>query len=243
MSVYLFAQCHPAEKYWNHDVPGICLSGDTMIGFEYFVSSYSAFLDLLLAVFPAPSIMRLNMPLKTRIAVSSALGLGVFASVIQGYKLSILGAAFEYTAGDPTCKSFPHLRQQALLTPSINRPAAVPQHFRPPRGMHSSDRRLIARTRTPSPPREGAHQPDHEPRGGLGRHGDGRICEQPKQAQPARPHPGGTRTRALAGRGAVDLPRLRRPRRSLPPQGLRQLRADPQRGPGELDGEPPERCA
>lgn len=104
MSVYLFIQCNPAEKNWNKDVPGICLPDDTMIDIEYFVSSYSAFLDLFLAVFPAPFIMRLNMPLKTRIAVSSALGLSVFASIVQGYKLSIMGASFELSSEDPTCK-------------------------------------------------------------------------------------------------------------------------------------------
>lgn len=105
MSVFLFIQCSPTEKNWDKTVEGICLPEGTMIGIEYFVSSYSAFLDLFLAVFPAPFIMRLNMPLRTRLAVSGALGLGVFASIIQGYKLSIMGASFEYTDKDPTCKS------------------------------------------------------------------------------------------------------------------------------------------
>ncbi|KAF7520624.1 hypothetical protein G7054_g12708 [Neopestalotiopsis clavispora] len=102
MSVFLFIQCSPTEKNWDKTVDGICLPEGTMIGIEYFVSSYSAFLDLFLAVFPAPFIMRLNMPLRTRLAVSGALGLGVFASIIQGYKLSIMGASFEYTDKDPT---------------------------------------------------------------------------------------------------------------------------------------------
>ncbi|KAI4604325.1 hypothetical protein KJ359_000460 [Pestalotiopsis sp. 9143b] len=102
MSVFLFIQCSPTEKNWDKTVEGICLPDGTMIGIEYFVSSYSAFLDLFLAVFPAPFVMRLNMPLRTRLAVSGALGLGVLASVIQGYKLSIMGASFKYTDEDPT---------------------------------------------------------------------------------------------------------------------------------------------
>jgi hypothetical protein len=48
--------------------------------------------------------MRLNMPLKTRLAVSGALGLGVLASIIQGYKLSIMGESFQLSSEDPTCK-------------------------------------------------------------------------------------------------------------------------------------------
>ncbi|ETS77661.1 hypothetical protein PFICI_09723 [Pestalotiopsis fici W106-1] len=102
MSVFLFIQCSPTEKNWDKSIEGICLPDSTMIGIEYFVSSYSAFLDLFLAIFPAPFIMRLNMPLRTRLAVSGALGLGVFASIIQGYKLSIMGASFKYTDEDPT---------------------------------------------------------------------------------------------------------------------------------------------
>ncbi|KAK9802145.1 putative Integral membrane protein [Seiridium cardinale] len=102
MSVFVFIQCDPAAKNWDTDLPGICLPRGTMIALEYFVSSYSAFLDLFLAVFPAPFIMRLNMPLKTRLAVSGALGLGVFASIIQGYKLSIMGASFQLSQNDPT---------------------------------------------------------------------------------------------------------------------------------------------
>ncbi|KAI0174103.1 hypothetical protein BJ166DRAFT_137557 [Pestalotiopsis sp. NC0098] len=102
MSVFLFIQCSPTAKNWDKTVDGICLPDGTMIGIEYFVSSYSAFLDLFLAVFPAPFVMRLNMPLRTRLAVTGALGLGVLASIIQGYKLSIMGASFKYTDEDPT---------------------------------------------------------------------------------------------------------------------------------------------
>lgn len=153
MSVYLFLQCSPTEKYWDHDVPGICLPDSTMIGIEYFVSSYSAFLDFFLAIFPAPFIMRLNMPLKTRLAVTGALGLGVFASIIQGYKLSIMGASFEYTAEDPSCELQALVEKKnhrQKLTPP-DRSSAIPQHVRGLRGMHSPHRRLVAGARTTDP--------------------------------------------------------------------------------------------
>ncbi|KAI0123714.1 hypothetical protein BJ170DRAFT_92455 [Xylariales sp. AK1849] len=102
MSVFIFVQCNPTAKNWDKDIPGICLPTDVLIGIEYFVSSWSAFLDLFFAVYPVPFVMRLNMPMKTRIAVSSALSLGVFACIIQGYKLSILGPSFVETDKDPT---------------------------------------------------------------------------------------------------------------------------------------------
>ncbi|KAH6656529.1 hypothetical protein BKA67DRAFT_552241 [Truncatella angustata] len=101
-SVFIFIQCNPAEKNWNKDVDGICLPDSTIIAIEYFVSSYSAFLDMFFALFPVPFVMRLNMPLKTRIAVSTALSIGVLAGIVQAYKLSILGTSFKYTTLDPT---------------------------------------------------------------------------------------------------------------------------------------------
>ncbi|KAH8658003.1 hypothetical protein BX600DRAFT_439177 [Xylariales sp. PMI_506] len=104
VSVFAFAQCKPVAKNWDSDLAGSCAPLSTIIGIEYFASTWSAALDLLFALYPAPFIMRLNMPLKTRLAVCAALSLGVLASVIQGYKLSIMGAAFEATGTDPTCK-------------------------------------------------------------------------------------------------------------------------------------------
>ncbi|KAL2022627.1 hypothetical protein VTK56DRAFT_4971 [Thermocarpiscus australiensis] len=46
--------------------------------------------------------MRLNMPLKTRIWVATAMGLSALACVVSIYKLAIFGQIFEILAVDPT---------------------------------------------------------------------------------------------------------------------------------------------
>lgn len=49
--------------------------------------------------------MRLNMPLRSRLAVSFALGLSVLACIVSIYKLAIFGEIFAILEKDPTCKS------------------------------------------------------------------------------------------------------------------------------------------
>lgn len=59
--------------------------------------------------------MRLNMPLKSRIAVSVALGLSVLACIVSIYKLAIFGSVFEILAEDPTCETSPLHPYHSLL--------------------------------------------------------------------------------------------------------------------------------
>lgn len=104
-SVWWYKQCSPVEFGWNKLIPGgKCAPISVMADLGYFTSAYSAFLDIFFALYPIPFIMRLNMPLKSRIAVSVALGLSVLACFISIYKLAIFGSVFEVMETDPTCK-------------------------------------------------------------------------------------------------------------------------------------------
>jgi hypothetical protein len=104
-SIWWFKQCDPVERGWDLTLPGSCAPVSILANLGYFTSAYSAFLDVFFALYPIPFIMRLNMPLKTRIAVATALGLSVLACVVSIYKLAIFGEVFEILAVDPTCKS------------------------------------------------------------------------------------------------------------------------------------------
>ncbi|KAK4107681.1 hypothetical protein N656DRAFT_840245 [Canariomyces notabilis] len=101
-SVWWFKQCDPVERGWDLTLPGSCAPVSILANLGYFTSAYSAFLDVFFALYPIPFIMRLNMPLKTRIAVATALGLSVLACVVSIYKLAIFGQVFEILAVDPT---------------------------------------------------------------------------------------------------------------------------------------------
>jgi hypothetical protein len=105
-SVWWYEQCTPIEHGWDTNVHGTCAAVSIMANLGYFTSAYSAFLDIFFALYPIPSIMRLNMPLKSRVAVSVALGLSSLACVVSIYKLTIFGEIFAILEVDPTCESF-----------------------------------------------------------------------------------------------------------------------------------------
>lgn len=104
-SIWWFKQCSPIAYQWDKSIPGgSCASVNVMINLGYVVSAYSAFLDLLFALYPIPFIMRLNMPLRSRVAVSIALALSGLACFASIYKLAVFGGIFELMDKDPTCK-------------------------------------------------------------------------------------------------------------------------------------------
>ncbi len=106
-SVWWFVQCSPVEYGWNKNIQGTCAPINVLSNLGYFTSAYSAFLDMFFALYPIPFVMRLNMPLKGRIAVAVALSLSILASVVSIFKLAIFGQVFAMLPKDPTCKLVP----------------------------------------------------------------------------------------------------------------------------------------
>ncbi|KAI1095724.1 hypothetical protein F5B19DRAFT_503848 [Rostrohypoxylon terebratum] len=103
VSVWWFKQCDPIEFGWDRRIEGgHCADVNIMINLAYFTSAYSAFLDIFFAFYPIPFIMRLNMPLRNRLGVASALSLSSLAFAASIVKLSALGEAFSISAKDPT---------------------------------------------------------------------------------------------------------------------------------------------
>ncbi|KLU81780.1 hypothetical protein MAPG_00861 [Magnaporthiopsis poae ATCC 64411] len=118
VSVFWFTQCRPIAKQWDSSVDGVCSGTKVFSDLGYFVSAYSAFLDIFFGLYPIPFIMRLNMPLKSRITVSTSLGLGVVACLVSLYKLIIFGEIFQIVAKDPTYP-IPFLNMLGLAEGSI----------------------------------------------------------------------------------------------------------------------------
>ncbi|KAG5982696.1 hypothetical protein E4U54_006350 [Claviceps lovelessii] len=101
-SVWWWMQCQPIERGWDRTIEGTCAPISVMANLGYFTSAYSAFLDIFFALYPIYFIMRLNMALKARIAVSVALGLSLLACIVSVYKLAIFQDIFEILEVDPT---------------------------------------------------------------------------------------------------------------------------------------------
>ncbi|KAH8805414.1 hypothetical protein F5884DRAFT_860023 [Xylogone sp. PMI_703] len=87
---------------------GSCAPVSVLAALGYFTSAYSAFLDIYFALYPIPFVMRLNMPLKSRLALSTALALSALACIVSIYKLAIFDQVFDILAVDPTFP-VPHL--------------------------------------------------------------------------------------------------------------------------------------
>ncbi|KAL6693273.1 hypothetical protein J3F84DRAFT_76370 [Trichoderma pleuroticola] len=109
VSVWWFAQCHPVAYQWDKSIEGgSCASGKVLTSLAFATSAYSAFLDLFFAFYPIPFIMRLNMPLRNRLAVCFALGLSAMACAVSVYKLTVFQDAFREMEQDRTY-SVPYL--------------------------------------------------------------------------------------------------------------------------------------
>lgn len=105
-SIWWFTQCAPVAYQWDKSIEGgTCATGEVLTRLAFATSAYSAFLDLFFAFYPVPFVMRLNMPLRNRLAVCFALGLSAMACAVSVYKLSVFQEAFEMMAEDRTCES------------------------------------------------------------------------------------------------------------------------------------------
>ncbi|KAI0846446.1 hypothetical protein F5Y00DRAFT_264640 [Daldinia vernicosa] len=103
VSVWWFRQCDPVEFGWDKTIEGgTCADIRVISSLSYFTSAYSSFLDIFFAFYPIPFIMRLKMPLRSRIAVAGALSLSSLAFVVSVIKISALGRAFALSTTDPT---------------------------------------------------------------------------------------------------------------------------------------------
>lgn len=94
----LMLQCSPPRALWDFSVQGKCLPVEVLINMSFLAGSecsiavshrgsclltallvlgFSAFLDFYLAIYPAYRLLKLQMPLRKKLALSSALGFGL----------------------------------------------------------------------------------------------------------------------------------------------------------------------
>ncbi|KAK1475105.1 integral membrane protein [Colletotrichum tamarilloi] len=85
--IILFAQCTPTRAQWDFKVTEkSCWSPWVLVNVAILTGAYSAALDLYLAVYPATVLMRLQMNIKKKVILSTALGIGSISCFISIYK-------------------------------------------------------------------------------------------------------------------------------------------------------------
>ncbi|CAG8904104.1 unnamed protein product [Penicillium egyptiacum] len=141
-----FVGCVPVAKFWNKDLPGNCLSFETV---WFFNASMNIITDIALLVLPMPLISKLQLPRTQKIALMGVFAIGILVVVTSILRLSSLrevarnpdtsysnvGAAY-WTAAECNvaimCSCLPFLRPivsrifpRLLSTGSSNRYAAT----------------------------------------------------------------------------------------------------------------------
>ncbi|KAI8281972.1 hypothetical protein K4K59_008077 [Colletotrichum sp. SAR11_240] len=74
--------CSPPSAAWNFDLPRNCVRPKVIEGLAFWASSWSAFLDFYLAIYPAVVLWRLQMSIKKKIGLTIALGMGVISGCV-----------------------------------------------------------------------------------------------------------------------------------------------------------------
>ncbi|KAI1778659.1 hypothetical protein F4818DRAFT_306297 [Hypoxylon cercidicola] len=88
--VLLFVQCTPSEYLWNPIVPAHCFPPGTMSRYSYFVGSFTAFTDIVLAIVPIASFWNLQLPKKTKVSLCLVMGCTLFAAICAIVKTTYL---------------------------------------------------------------------------------------------------------------------------------------------------------
>lgn len=76
-AVLQFLWCQPASAAWNSGRGGTCWSKNVIIYYSVAAASYSAAMDILLAMVPWSVVMNLKMHMKEKIGVALCMSLGV----------------------------------------------------------------------------------------------------------------------------------------------------------------------
>ncbi|KAL4964303.1 uncharacterized protein BDV14DRAFT_78356 [Aspergillus stella-maris] len=92
----IYGQCSPPDLIWDHRVEGSCWPPGAQKKFAYFQGSFSAFTDLILAIYPLFTIKDLQMAMKVKVGLGVVLSLGIIAMVAAIIKTTHLPALTLY---------------------------------------------------------------------------------------------------------------------------------------------------
>jgi hypothetical protein len=86
----IIGRCNPPKKMWKTDTAGKCLKMSIVTDFAVYVGAMSAFVDVVLAVYPAVVLFRTPMSLRRRIGLTATLGIGAIGGAIAIYKTFLI---------------------------------------------------------------------------------------------------------------------------------------------------------
>jgi len=76
-ALFNWIHCTPVQKTWDFFVPGTCWDYSIVVNYNIFSASYSAAMDITLALIPWKLIMGLQMKKKEKFGAAVAMSMGV----------------------------------------------------------------------------------------------------------------------------------------------------------------------
>ncbi|KAH7313877.1 hypothetical protein B0I35DRAFT_513461 [Stachybotrys elegans] len=86
----LLGRCNPPARMWNPAVDGDCMDIHIVTDFAMFTGAFSAFIDVVLAVYPAFVLLQTKMPLRRKVGLTVVLGVGAVGGGVAIYKTLII---------------------------------------------------------------------------------------------------------------------------------------------------------
>ncbi|KAJ9143879.1 Integral membrane protein [Pleurostoma richardsiae] len=100
----LLGRCTPARSLWDFSVKGKCFDTSILVAYCIYAGSYSAFVDIYLAIYPTVVLFKLQLSMKKKLALCVALGVGSISGVVAIYKTtripSLASADFSFDTSD-----------------------------------------------------------------------------------------------------------------------------------------------
>ncbi|GFN20623.1 uncharacterized protein AtWU_10430 [Aspergillus tubingensis] len=123
--IVLFTMCDPPEALWKTHLvtegKATCKDVWILIDYAIFTGALSAFVDLMLAVYPSTVLMKLHMSLRKRLALCAALGLGSVASamaIVKCTQLKGLADKTDYTYGTAELVMWTNIESNVVIIAS-----------------------------------------------------------------------------------------------------------------------------
>jgi hypothetical protein len=86
----IFLQCKPTPALWDPSISGKCWNPDVFNDYSYWVSAYTTFTDIVLAVVPISVFWKLQMPFSTKLGVCIMMGLTLVSAIVTIIKATYL---------------------------------------------------------------------------------------------------------------------------------------------------------
>ncbi|RYP42861.1 hypothetical protein DL768_010176 [Monosporascus sp. mg162] len=94
--VFYLRFCDPPAKQWDPSIPGTCINPNHLLRTALVQSSYNALMDIIVAIFPALFITKLNITLKMKVGLCFLMGGSILAAAATIAKIYLIKKLYHH---------------------------------------------------------------------------------------------------------------------------------------------------